>query len=168
MILSPCWYPYISAFSQILLTSLGIPEDIRKISSIALRLNSSRSPTPAYFKWDLIYLLVSVRSKCGRTQLISILCLTASYLFNRSLSSHNSVCPTRISVFVISQNVHDMILLASKHWSFYCPYSSWISLPWLVYYPYQQKRKGSRDLPARSSSGTKVLQPYILYQFIPV
>ena len=37
-------------------------------------------------------------------------------------------------LFVISQNVHDMILLASKDWSFQCPYSSWISIPWLVYY----------------------------------
>ena len=40
----------VASFSQILLTSLGIPDDIREISSIVLRLNSSFSPTPAYFK----------------------------------------------------------------------------------------------------------------------
>ena len=43
-----------------------------------------------------------------------------------------------------------------------------MSKSWSVYCHYQMKRKGPRDLPARSSSGAIGLSPCILYQFIPV
>ena len=74
-----CWKLYIRLFSQIRLIIRGIPVVTLKTSSSALSLKISLL-LPAYDRWEQMYCSVSDRSRCGRTQLISILWRIAAYL----------------------------------------------------------------------------------------